>query len=180
MITYIQGNLFDSPAQVLTNTVNCFGVMGAGVALEFKKRFPTMFDDYVARCGRRAVIAGRPYLWENDRAQILNFPTKRHWKEGSRLADIDAGLAYLAAHYCEMGIVSLAMPPLGCGLGGLAWDEVKPLIEKHLGDIPDLEVYVYEARPCATVADDNDPKTSPRTKVAGHVAAASVVEDQVQ
>jgi O-acetyl-ADP-ribose deacetylase (regulator of RNase III) len=144
VITYVSGNLFDSPAQVLCNTVNCVGVMGKGIALEFKKRYPKMFDDYQSRCKAANVKPGVPYLWENSETQVLNFPTKRHWREGSRMEDIEAGLQYLAAHYTDLGICSIAMPPLGCGNGGLDWMLVKPLMEQYLANIPDLEVFVYE------------------------------------
>ncbi len=145
MITYIEKNIFQSPAQVLTNTVNCVGVMGKGLALEFKNRHPAMFDDYKRRCDRGEVRPGFPYLWENDRAQVLNFPTKRHWRDDSRLEDIEAGLKYLADHYKDMGIYTLALPQLGCGNGGLQWSDVRPLIDKYLANLPDLEVFVYVA-----------------------------------
>jgi O-acetyl-ADP-ribose deacetylase (regulator of RNase III) len=144
LVTFVRGNIFESSAQVITNTVNCVGVMGAGLALEFKNKFPTMFDGYKIRCQKKEVTPGVPYLWENDSAQILNFPTKRHWKESSLIGDIEDGLKYLAANYQKMGLQSMALPPLGCGLGGLDWQDVKPLVEKYLGPLPDLEVYVYE------------------------------------
>ncbi len=138
MITYVKGNIFDSPAQVITNTVNCVGVMGKGLALEFKNRIPEMYNDYRKRCENKEVIPGRPYLWENDQAQVLNFPTKRHWKDNSFLKDIEDGLKYLAENYKDMGIYTLALPPLGCGNGGLKWESVRPLVEKYLGTISDL------------------------------------------
>lgn len=144
MITFVRGNLFSSPAQVLTNTVNCVGVMGKGVALEFKTKFPDLFIDYAKRCQNGDVRPGLPYLWDNGRTQVLNFPTKRDWREPSRLEDIEAGLKYLATHYQEMEIQSIAMPALGCGNGGLKWEAVRPLIEKYLAPIRDLEVFVYE------------------------------------
>jgi O-acetyl-ADP-ribose deacetylase (regulator of RNase III) len=145
MITYIENNIFSSPAQVLTNTVNCVGVMGKGLALEFKNRHPAMFGDYKRRCDRGEVRPGFPYLWEDDRVQVLNFPTKRHWRDDSRLEDIEAGLQYLAAHYKDMGVYTLALPQLGCGNGGLQWSEVHPLVDKYLASLPDLEVFVYVA-----------------------------------
>lgn len=146
MISYVAGNLFDSRAQVLTNTVNCVGVMGKGIALEFKKRYPALFRDYAARCARGEMRIGEPWLWENDEVQILNFPTKRHWRTPSRLEDIEAGLSWLAAHYGALGIYTIAMPALGCGNGGLPWTAVRSLMEKHLAVLPDLEVFVYPAR----------------------------------
>lgn len=144
MVTFIKGNIFDSPAQLLTNTVNTAGIMGKGIALQFKQKFPAMFEDYVRRCEHGQVQLGEPYLWEDERVQILNFPTKSHWKSLSKLSDIEEGLKYLAAHYDDWGVASIALPPLGCGNGGLAWKDVRSLIEKHLGPVPELEVYVYE------------------------------------
>ena len=160
MITFVQGNIFESSAQVITNTVNCAGVMGAGLALQFKNKFPSMYSDYKSRCDKNIVIAGIPYLWEDDQTQILNFPTKRHWKDDSLLTDIDAGLKYLANNYQTMGIQSLAIPPLGCGLGGLNWNEVKPLIEKYFASVSDLEVYVYETTASIHNSSNFDQKNS--------------------
>ncbi len=151
MVTLVKGDIFKSPAQVLTNTVNCVGVMGKGVALEFKNRYPKMFGDYKTKCDQGKVKPGQPYLWEDGSVQILNFPTKRNWRDNSLLQDIEAGLKHLAGSYEQMGIQSLAMPALGCGLGGLKWSEVQPLIVKHLRDLPDLDVYVYEPQNVATI-----------------------------
>ena len=163
MITFIKGDIFKSPAQVITNTVNCVGVMGAGLALQFKNRYPELFIDYKSRCDRNAVQPGVPYLFENEKVQILNFPTKRHWKENSRLEDIEAGLKYLAKNYNEMGIGSLALPPLGCGLGGLNWLDVKALMVENLSDLIDLEVFVYEASDAktTTITNSKDGSNSP-------------------
>jgi O-acetyl-ADP-ribose deacetylase (regulator of RNase III) len=153
MITFVEGNIFDSPAQVVTNTVNTVGVMGKGIALEYKKRFPKMFLDYEARCKNGAVEIGKPYLWEDDKTQILNFPTKRHWREKSELDYIEAGLQYLVVNYQALGICTLALPPLGCGNGGLKWNDVKALITKYFADISDLEVFVYLPRQAASKLD---------------------------
>jgi O-acetyl-ADP-ribose deacetylase (regulator of RNase III)/uncharacterized protein YwgA len=149
MFKAVIGDLFASDAQTLVNTVNCIGVMGKGVALEFKKRFPRMARDYDARCARREVRLGEPYLYVDETgAQILNFPTKGHWRSSSRLTDIDRGLDHLAAHAAEWGITSLALPPLGCGNGGLAWSEVGPLIYLKLQGLPiDVEVYAPYGTP---------------------------------
>jgi O-acetyl-ADP-ribose deacetylase (regulator of RNase III) len=171
MITYIQGNIFESPAQVLTNTVNCVGVMGKGLALEFKKRHPDLFADYKKRCDRLDVKPGRPYLWENDKVQVLNFPTKRHWRESSRLEDIEEGLKYLAQNYEHWGIYTLALPPLGCGNGGLSWNEVKPLVETHLGPLSDLEVFVYLPKASTASKDPSDPKSQERSSRDEGIAA---------
>lgn len=155
MITYIEENIFNSPAQVITNTVNCVGIMGKGLALEFKNRYPAMFNDYKKRCDKGEVRPGIPYLWEDDHVQVLNFPTKRHWKDNSRLDDIEEGLKYLAQNYQSMGIFTLALPQLGCGNGGLEWSDVRALIDRHLANIPDLEVFVYVASAAKSKLDDN-------------------------
>jgi O-acetyl-ADP-ribose deacetylase (regulator of RNase III) len=145
MIIYKTGNIFNSNAQVITNTVNCVGVMGKGIALQFKNKFPEMFLDYKKKCDNKEVNLGVPYLWNNGQDQILNFPTKGHWREGSNLSDIEAGLKYLAENYEKLEINSIALPPLGCGQGGLNWKDVKSLINKYLGPLDLLDVYVYEA-----------------------------------
>lgn len=139
MVSIKQGNLLDSDAQTLVNTVNCVGVMGKGIALEFKKRFPAMFDDYVKRCVSSQVKLGQPYLFiQLFPPNIINFPTKDHWRSVARLEDIVEGLQYLEAHYKEWGITSLAVPPLGCGNGQLEWQVVGPTLHRHLSrfDIP--------------------------------------------
>lgn len=137
------GDLFASDAQTLVNTVNCVGVMGKGVAAEFKKRFPRMMADYADRCARGEVRLGEPYLYKDlTGARIVNFPTKGHWRSMSRLADVESGLRYLADHIAEWGITSLALPPLGCGNGGLAWIEVGPLIYRELCALP-IKVEVF-------------------------------------
>ena len=143
MFKALIGDLFESRAQTLVNTVNCVGVMGKGVALEFKKRFPSNFEDYATRCQRKQVRLGQPYLYRDPTGQsIVNFPTKGHWRSPARLKDIENGLDYLARHVEEWGIQNLAMPPLGCGNGGLEWSEVGPLIYRKLHHSPiDVEVY---------------------------------------
>lgn len=133
MITTLIGDLFQSKAQTLVNTVNCVGIMGKGVALEFKKRFPDMFEDYVRRCQAKQVKLGQPYLYKRlVPPWILNFPTKDDWRSVSRLEDIVRGLKYLEQHYQEWGITSLAVPPLGCGQGQLEWRVVGPTLYRYL------------------------------------------------
>lgn len=143
-VTVREGDIFKSSAQTLVNTVNCVGVMGKGIALGFRKRFPAMHDDYVLRCERGEVQLGRPYLYTQAGGPwILNFPTKDHWRSVSRLTDIEAGLEFLEANYRAWGITSLAVPPLGSGLGGLEWQVVGPTLYDHLRrlDIP-VELFV--------------------------------------
>ncbi|SPM27177.1 type II toxin-antitoxin system antitoxin DNA ADP-ribosyl glycohydrolase DarG [Mycobacterium terramassiliense] len=139
----VSGNILDSRAQTLVNTVNCVGVMGKGIALDFKRRYPDMFADYVARCDRKEVRLGEPYLYKASDHWIINFPTKKHWRAVSRLNDIVDGLNYLEDHYQAWGITSLAMPPLGCGNGQLEWKVVGPTLARHLErlKIP-VELYV--------------------------------------
>lgn len=133
------GDIFESNAQTLINTVNTVGVMGKGIALQFKMRFPPMYADYVKRCEAGLVQLGRPYIYSTlFPPSIINFPTKGHWRAVSRLADIIEGLEYLEVHYKNWGVESLAVPPLGCGEGGLDWRIVGPTMYRHLSrlDIP--------------------------------------------
>jgi len=149
MVKVLIGNMFESKAQTLVNTVNCVGVMGKGVALEFKKRFPDMFKDYVARCDAGQVKLGQPYLYKRlVPPWILNFPTKKHWRSMAKLDDIVNGLEYLLQHYKEWGIESLAVPPLGCGQGQLEWRVVGPTLYRYLKrmDIP-VELYAPYGTP---------------------------------
>lgn len=132
-----QGDLFESTADTLVNTVNTVGVMGKGIALGFKERFPDMYQDYVRRCDAGEVHLGRPYLWRPLLGpSILNFPTKDHWRSVSRLADIIRGLEHLEAHVVDWEIKSLAVPPLGCGLGELDWSVVGPTLYRYLDRLP--------------------------------------------
>ena len=137
------GDILKSKAQTLVNTVNCVGIMGKGIALEFKKRFQEMFKDYVQRCEHNEVQIGRPYMYKNlFGLQIVNFPTKEHWKSVSKVSDIEKGLDYLLAHYKVWGITSIAIPPLGCGNGQLEWDVVGPLIYSRAKQM-DIPVEIY-------------------------------------
>jgi uncharacterized protein YwgA/O-acetyl-ADP-ribose deacetylase (regulator of RNase III) len=143
MIHVLSGDLFDSRAQTWVNTVNCVGVMGKGVALGFKERFPEMFIDYEQRCKRGEVRLGEPYLYKQlVEPWILNFPTKHHWRQVANLNDIIAGLQYLKSKYKEWEITSLAVPPLGCGNGQLEWRVVGPTLYRHLQEF-DIPVELY-------------------------------------
>ena len=144
------GDILKSNAQTIVNTVNCVGIMGKGIALEFKNRFPDMFKDYVKRCERNEVRLGEPYLYKTlFGPQIVNFPTKEHWKSISKISEVQKGLDYLVKHYKQWGITSIAIPPLGCGNGQLEWSVVGPLIYKLVKqmDIP-VEIYApYRTNP---------------------------------
>lgn len=156
MFKALIGDLFSSQAQTLVNTVNCVGVMGKGVALEFKKRFPAMFEDYAARCELKQVHLGEPYLYRDiSGRQIVNFPTKDHWRSPSRLVDIERGLDFFAKQIAEWGVTSVAMPPLGCGNGGLEWCEVGPLVYRKLHHMPiDIEIYAPYGTPKSELGID--------------------------
>ena len=147
MIKYVTGDLLAADSEALVNTVNCVGVMGRGVALAFKRRFPDNFNAYKAACDCGELKPGRLFVFETAELMprlIINFPTKQHWRARSRLADIEAGLSSLVAEVELLQIHSIALPPLGCGLGGLKWSDVKPCIHRALADIADLDTLVFE------------------------------------
>ncbi len=143
MIEVLIGNMFESNTQTLVNTVNCVGIMGKGIAQEFKKRFPEMYKEYVDLCDSGQVRLGAPYHYQDIFGiSIVNFPTKNHWRAMSRLDDIKKGLDIFIEKYKQWGIKSVAFPPLGCGNGGLEWEVVGPVIYQKLlaVDIP-VEMY---------------------------------------
>lgn len=148
MIELTQGNLLRADAEALVNTVNCVGVMGKGIALQFKQAFPTNFKQYEAVCKDGKLTVGNMLIHDNgalvNPRYIVNFPTKRHWKGNSRIEDITAGLKTLVADVQRLEIKSIAMPALGCGLGGLQWNEVRPLIEQAFAALPDVRVLLFE------------------------------------
>jgi O-acetyl-ADP-ribose deacetylase (regulator of RNase III) len=140
VIEYHQGSLFDSGADALVNTINCFGVMGAGLALQFKLRYPQMLECYRTACHRRTIQIGKMWLWPPGHRPgqgsplIIGFPTKFNWKYPSKVEYLEAGLADLVKSIDDWKIASIAIPPLGCGMGGLPWNDVRPLIENTLSD----------------------------------------------
>ena len=148
MLEYKTGNILAENVEALVNTVNCVGVMGRGVALMFKKAFPDNFEAYAHACRRKEVRPGQMFVVEQDRLvgprYIVNFPTKRHWRGKSRMEDIESGLLDLRRVIREKGIRSIAIPPLGSGLGGLAWSDVRPQIEEALHDLDDVRVVIFE------------------------------------
>jgi len=156
MFKVLIGDMFESQAQSLVNTVNCVGVMGKGVAEQFSKRYPEMLKDYKRRCERKTVHLGEPYLYRDlSGTSILNFPTKGHWRSASRLTDIEHGLDYLVAHVSEWGITSMALPPLGCGNGGLEWSEIGPLIYRKLHQLPiNVELYAPYGTPTSQLTKE--------------------------
>jgi O-acetyl-ADP-ribose deacetylase (regulator of RNase III) len=147
MIRFTSGDILRADADALVNTVNCVGIMGRGIALQFKNAFPANFKAYAAACKQEEVQPGRMFVFSTSKFKpryIINFPTKRHWRGKSRIEDITAGLKALTDEIGSRGIRSIAIPPLGSGLGGLDWKDVRPLIEEALGGLQDVEVVVYE------------------------------------
>ncbi len=148
MIQFTKGDILQDESEALVNTVNCVGIMGRGVALQFKQAFPENFKAYAAACKREEVQPGHMFVFETGRLAppryIINFPTKRHWRGKSRMEDVEAGLRNLVAVVRERGIRSVALPPLGAGLGGLEWKKVRARIEAVLQDLSEVDVLVYE------------------------------------
>ncbi|MDE2928127.1 MAG: macro domain-containing protein [Acidobacteriota bacterium] len=143
MITYVRGSLFRSPAHVLVNTVNTVGVMGKGVAKEFKRLFPDMYRQYRDLCEQKKFDIGNLFLYKTDNKWVLNFPTKKHWRSPSRPEYIEHGLQKLVSNYLDLGIYDLAMPLLGCGNGELDWPtQVEPIFKRYLKNLP-INVFVY-------------------------------------
>ncbi len=142
MIKYIEGDIFSSPAQVIVNTVNTVGVMGKGIALEFKNRYPHMFEIYKRVCEKRQLSIGKLMLVYEPDHWILLFPTKQNWRYPSKLEYIESGLIKFTQTYVEKNISSIAFPKLGCGNGELEWDQVKALMEKYLKPLP-IDIYIY-------------------------------------
>lgn len=148
MIILKQGNLLTDEVEALVNTVNCVGVMGKGIALQFKQAYPEMFTEYQKACRKEEVQPGKMHVVETkslfNPKFIINFPTKRHWKNRSRMEDIESGLVDLINVVKRLEIKSIAVPPLGCGNGGLKWSDVRPKIESAFEQIPNVEVHLYE------------------------------------
>lgn len=137
MLAFASGDLFALPADIRVNTVNCVGVMGAGIALAFKTRYPDMFKDYQRACREGTVQPGKPHLWSipGTSEVIVNLPTKRHWRQPSRYEDVEAGLVWLREYVQQRGATRVALPALGAGNGGLDWERVKVMIQDHLSNL---------------------------------------------
>lgn len=163
MLEFVKGDIFDAPADIRVNTVNCVGVMGAGVALAFKQRYPDMFKDYQRDCQDGRVKPGTMHIWKSLGGDwIINFPTKRDWREPSRYEDIASGLEDLRRYLDGIGQVTVALPALGCGHGGLDWNRVSEMIQNKLDGV-DAHVLVFE--PAAS-------------RKAGRTAVAHPTEDE--
>jgi len=163
MIQYKHGDILCEDTEALVNTVNCVGIMGRGVALQFKERFPGNFKAYAKACQRGEVQPGRMFVYETGQLTspryIINFPTKRHWRGKSRIEDIKAGLDDLVQVIKEFKITSIALPPLGSGLGGLNWTEIRPHIECALSTLADVRIIVFEPRGVEVI--HKNPKAPP-------------------
>jgi O-acetyl-ADP-ribose deacetylase (regulator of RNase III) len=148
MIEFKQGNLLEEKAEAIVNTVNCVGIMGKGIALQFKRAYPENFRQYAKACKASVVQPGRMFTVATgslfNPRYIINFPTKGHWKDKSKIEDIKSGLIALIAEVKQLGITSIAIPPLGCGNGGLNWAEVKPLIESAGAQLPNVRIIIFE------------------------------------
>ena len=152
MFKHVEGNIFNSNKQVIVNTVNCVGVMGKGIALECKLRYPEMFKAYKKYCDQKKLLPGTLQLWKNSDPWILNFPTKIHWKDPSKFEYLEKGLDKFINTYNQKGIKSISFPLLGASLGGLPEDKVFQLMKNRLENIIDLDVEVYKFDP--NVEDD--------------------------
>jgi len=148
MIERKHGDILKADAEALVNTVNCVGIMGRGIALQFRKAFPENYKTYRAVCDREELHPGKMLVYNLNSLEnphyIINFPTKRHWQDKSLIEDIELGLKALVEEVRKLGIRSIAIPPLGCGSGGLKWKEVRPKIEEAFRSLPEINVLMYE------------------------------------
>lgn len=143
MIEHTAGNILFSDAHALVNPVNCVGVMGAGLAEQFKRAYPQNYEAYKRLARNGHIRPGNVYVYDVGPKYIINFPTKRHWRDASRIEDIDAGLSDLVKQISSRRIASIAIPPLGCGLGGLDWDVVRPRIELACATLRNVRFLIY-------------------------------------
>ena len=172
MIKFVTGDFFDYDATIRVNTVNCVGVMGAGVALLFKNKFPRMNEEYVKACERGYVKPGEPHVWEDNgffgsNIIIINFPTKDHWRNPSEYEYIEKGLSWLRAYLKEKGDVTITIPALGCGHGGLDWNRVKTLMLQYLDGL-DSNILIFE------------PKSSTATELPTEVLSKLEMEETIR
>lgn len=166
MISTEDGNLLDSPVEALVNTVNTVGVMGKGIALQFKRAYPAMFKEYASAAKDGSLDIGRMHVWHTGQLDgpkvIINFPTKRHWRSDSKLSDIEAGLDDLVDVIRREHIGSIAIPPLGCGHGGLDWADVEPMIRAKLDVLEDVDIRIYPPSSTPSAAEMRNAGPKPR------------------
>jgi O-acetyl-ADP-ribose deacetylase (regulator of RNase III) len=181
MIEIVSGNLLEAQVEALVNTVNTEGVMGKGIALQSRQAFPAMFNAYLADCRAGAVTLGKMNVFDlggllpSGPRWIINFPTKGHWKSRSRLKDIESGLESLVATVRELNIKSVAVPPLGCGHGGLDWSDVRQLIERAFVPIPDVRVLLFAPAGAPAAADMQNRTESP-SLTTGRAALITLID----
>ena len=156
MISYIEGDIFESPAQVIVNTVNTVGVMGKGLALDYKRRYPNMFDKYRIACEKRNLTIGKLMLFYEPDHWILLFPTKENWRNPSKIEYIEKGLMKFVQTYSAKNISSIAFPKLGCGNGELDWNTVKPIMDSYLRNLP-IDVYIYIGKHADDIPEHKEP-----------------------
>ncbi len=169
MIQFKQGNLLAETTEALVNTVNCVGVMGKGIAWQFKQAFPENFREYKNACDAEKVKPGQMFIFATHQIlpkYIINFPTKRHWREKSQIANIESGLIALVAEVKRLAIRSIAIPPLGCGNGGLDWREVKPLIVAAFAELTEVEVIIFEPNGAPVAAEIQVAHSMPKMTMA--------------
>lgn len=166
MISYVKGNMFECNADCLVNTVNCEGYMGKGVAYQFKMRFPENNKSYVKACKTGELTVGKIHYFMEDGITIINFPTKDKWREPSKLEYVEKGLQYLVQLLPKLHVKRIAIPPLGCGNGGLSWEDVKKIIDETLVPLKDIyDFMVFEP----SVSYQAIPKNPPKISVSGLV-----------
>ncbi len=177
MFELTNGNIFAANVEALVNTVNCVGIAGRGIALAFRQAFPENYKTYVKACEQNKVQPGQMLMFETGHLSnpkyIVNFPTKRHWKGKSRIEDIKSGLEALVREVQTRKITSIAIPPLGCGLGGLDWNEVRPLIENAFSALPDVHALIFEPDTESSVRQN--PSTDPPKMTPGRAALVGLM-----
>jgi len=165
MLEITRGDILKADTEALVNTVNCVGVMGRGIALQFRKAFPENFKTYKSACDKEKFRPGMMLVYDLNRFEnpryVVNFPTKRHWKGKSKIEDIESGLEALVKEVAKLNIRSIAIPPLGCGLGGLSWNQVKPIIQRAFDALPDVHVFLYEPAGAPAAEDMVKEKKAP-------------------
>lgn len=142
MIYFKDGDIFKDTSEAIVNAVNCVGVMGKGIALKFKEKYPNNYTMYKTACNRKEVKIGKMFIYKESNKTIINFPTKEHWRNDSKIEYIEEGLKDLVKTLQSLNIESVAMPAIGCGNGGLSWDVIKKTIKEYLSDV-DMNIIVY-------------------------------------
>ncbi len=183
MITTASGNLLQADVDALVNTVNTVGVMGKGIALQFKRSYPAMFEAYAKAAKAGEIQRGRMFVWPTEALDgprfIINFPTKGHWRAPSHLDDIEAGLRDLVAVVRHLGIRSIAIPPLGAGNGGLDWADVEPVIRSAMSELPDVDVRLYSPKGPPSASAMRNATARPRM-TPGRAALVSILSQYLR